>query len=731
LPEQKKRLGKPGHPRQRTGKVAAQLRRSSSYGSMIGTVFLCALFMVWLAPLNRAEATPFAAVVMDARSGQILYATNHDTRLHPASLTKMMTLYVAFEAIQNGEVSLDTRVRVSRRAATEVPSRLGLREGQTIALRYLIRAAALRSGNDAATAIAEAIGGSVEGFAARMNRTAAAIGMTNTRFHNAHGLTASGHLSTARDMTILGRQLYFDFPQYYNIFSRRSEDAGIAQVRNTNSRFLDGYAGADGIKTGFTNAAGYNLTAMAERNGVRIIVTVFGGRSVVHRHQQVVELMNRGFREAPARVATRRPDRPNYSRVPQVASTGSTSTGSASAGSDSRSAGRVIRLQTAPERSIFPARRPLRPDEQPSEQLLAALQNDISAVLAEVINPEPDLPAAPATQEAVALAVATIAAPARSPMPPARPQDEADDAVPAEEDLIVARAVGFSTIDPQEYLELTAGSGEDGPADDTITITQLPDNVSGSVQEGAGDSAGNSDSAGAGDITQAPAVELALSDESATEAATVAAPASEAAIVDAIAQSLLTTPTMPMIPPVEVLLADAIVENGLVVIPGLPPIAFDTTALLATETVPLLAAQAATSADLAGGDAAALIAQGDQAEGPELDGRIILTSSDMAPGMDAPAPLSAQMPEIVTRVSTSGGRVWAVDLGLYPSRFDAERTLLRVALSENGTLGSGVRRVGQRSGRFVAGIHSLTQEQAELACLRLSARAQACDVVHP
>src|SRR5690554_6079990 len=168
----------------------------------MAAVLCCALLMVWLAPHNRAQAAPFAAVVMDARSGEILHATNHDTRLHPASLTKMMTLYVAFEAIQNGEISLDTRVRVSRRAAREVPSRLGLREGQTIALRYLIRAAALRSGNDAATAIAEAIGGSVEGFAARMNRTAAAIGMRNTRFHNAHGLTQSGHMSTARDMTI-------------------------------------------------------------------------------------------------------------------------------------------------------------------------------------------------------------------------------------------------------------------------------------------------------------------------------------------------------------------------------------------------------------------------------------------------------------------------------------------------------------------------------------------------
>jgi len=671
----------------------------------MAAVLCCTLLMVWLAPLNRAQAAPFAAVIMDARTGEILHATNHDTRLHPASLTKMMTLYVTFEAIQNGEISLDTRVRVSRRAATEVPSRLGLREGQTIALRYLIRAAALRSGNDAATAIAEAVGGSVEGFAARMTRTAAAIGMTNTQFRNAHGLTAAGHLSTARDMTILGRQLYFDFPQYYNIFSRRSEDAGIAHVNNTNSRFLNSYAGADGIKTGFTNAAGYNLTAMAERNGVRIVVTVFGGRSVAHRHEQVVQLMNRGFREAPARAAIRRPAPPNYSSAPQVASSSS---------SESRSAGRVIRLQTAPERSIFPARRPLPPSEQPSEQLLASLQNDISAVLAEVANPASESPAAPATDET---RIAT-AAPASSPVPPSRPEDEPTltAAEQADADLIVARAVGFSTIDPQEYLQLTEGSGDTATGDEAITATTLTNNLSETVQEGA---------------IETPEEALAAMEpdpDAETDARTD--PLTEAAIVNAIAESLLSAGGMPVVPPTDELLADVVVENGLVVIPGLPPISVDRNALIHADSPaqPIFVSDAGLQAT-----PAAVRAQDDvdaTPEGPSLDGRIVLTSSDAElPVQTAAAP--PPMPEIVTRVSTSGGRVWAVDLGLYPSRFDAERTLLRVALSENAALGSGVRRVGQRSGRFVAGIHSLTQEQAELACLRLSARAQSCDVVHP
>ncbi|MBU2358805.1 MAG: D-alanyl-D-alanine carboxypeptidase, partial [Alphaproteobacteria bacterium] len=228
---------------------------------------------------------------MDARTGEVIYAQNADTRLHPASLTKMMTLYIAFQAIQRGEITLDTDVTVSRNAASEPPSKLGLKVGQKIKLRYLLRAAAVKSANDAATAIGEAIGGSEEAFATRMNRTAAAMGMTNTTFKNANGLTTEGHLSTARDMSVLGRHVIYDFPQYYNLFSRRTADAGVAQVRHTNRRFLDSYPGADGIKTGFTNAAGFNLVASAQRGQERIIATVFGGTSTAQRNGKIKELM--------------------------------------------------------------------------------------------------------------------------------------------------------------------------------------------------------------------------------------------------------------------------------------------------------------------------------------------------------------------------------------------------------------------------------------------------------
>ncbi|WP_208347441.1 D-alanyl-D-alanine carboxypeptidase family protein [Pseudaestuariivita rosea] len=252
-------------------------------------------------------------MVMDARSGEVLHSRNADTRLHPASLTKMMTLYIAFEAVQRGEITMDTKVLISRKAAAEPPSKIGLKPGQRIELRYLVRAAAIKSANDAATAIGEAISGSEAAFARRMNRTAKALGMTRTTFKNAHGLTEAGHLSTARDMTNLGRRLFYDYPQYYNIFSRRSTDAGIRKVSNTNTRLLDAYEGADGIKTGYTRAAGFNLVASAEKGNERIIATVFGGNSTASRNKRVAELLDMGFNRAPTRVAVRKPTPPVYS----------------------------------------------------------------------------------------------------------------------------------------------------------------------------------------------------------------------------------------------------------------------------------------------------------------------------------------------------------------------------------------------------------------------------------
>ncbi len=265
-----------------------------------GRSLVLALSLILFAPL--VQAAPYAALVMDARTGKVLHSRNADTRLHPASLTKMMTLYVAFEAIERGEISLDSKVKISKRAASKPPSRLGLKSGQKIALRYLIRAAAVKSANDAATAIAEAVSGSEAAFAKRMTATAKAMGMTRTSFRNAHGLTQQGHMSTARDMANLGRRLFFDHRDYYNLFSRMSTNAGLKQVYNTNGRFLNAYRGADGIKTGFTSAAGYNLVGSARRGNERIIASLFGGKSVNWRNKRMAELLDMGFARAPSRA---------------------------------------------------------------------------------------------------------------------------------------------------------------------------------------------------------------------------------------------------------------------------------------------------------------------------------------------------------------------------------------------------------------------------------------------
>ncbi len=286
-----------------------QIRRTVP--ARMGFFLIVLLWLVVFVPV-KSIAAPYAAMVIDARTGEVLHSRNADTRLHPASLTKMMTLYIAFEAVRNGEITLDTPVRITKKAAAEPPSKLGLRAGQTIAFRYLIRAAAVKSANDAATAIGITLSGSEAAFARRMTRTAKAMGMSRTTFKNAHGLTESGHLSTARDMTTLGRHLLYDYPQYYNLFSRQSTHAGIKTVPNTNRRLLAAYKGADGIKTGYTRAAGFNLVASAKRKDERIIATVFGGKSGASRNARVAELLDMGFRRAPSRAPIRKPSRPSY-----------------------------------------------------------------------------------------------------------------------------------------------------------------------------------------------------------------------------------------------------------------------------------------------------------------------------------------------------------------------------------------------------------------------------------
>ncbi|MEO0821960.1 MAG: D-alanyl-D-alanine carboxypeptidase family protein [Pseudomonadota bacterium] len=253
-----------------------------------------------------ALAAPYAGIAVDMRDGRVYYEHDADRRQHPASLTKMMTLYLTFEALQKGQIKLDQRVRVSRHAARQPPSKLHLKAGQRVSIRHLIRATAIKSANDAAMVLAETVGGSQKRFGQMMTAKARALGMMKSTFKNPHGLTQRGHLSTARDMALLARHLYFDFPQYYNVFGKRSDTAAGRRIRTTN-RLLATYRGAEGMKTGYTRAAGYNLVSIAARGNERIVSVVMGGKSTRSRNAQAARLLDLGFRKAPRKVAIVRP----------------------------------------------------------------------------------------------------------------------------------------------------------------------------------------------------------------------------------------------------------------------------------------------------------------------------------------------------------------------------------------------------------------------------------------
>jgi len=670
---------------------------------------LVSIFLV-LAPV-LAAAAPYAALVMDARTGEVLYSTNADTRLHPASLTKMMTLYIAFEAVEKGEISLDTMVTVSARAAGEQPSRLGLRSGQKIALRYLIRAAAVKSANDAATAIAEAIEGSLPAFAARMNRTAKALGMKNTTFKNANGLTESGHLSTARDLTLLGRHLFYDYPEYYNLFSRRTADAGIASVSNTNARFLDSYDGADGIKTGFTNAAGFNLTASAERGNKRIIATIMGGTSTPQRNTKMAELLDLGFTEAPSRVREQAPALPVYVAQPTLPS----AQGSTGA--------KTVRVTGAVQTSPRPTPRP-GPSTPPDAASVAA---------AEPLPAAPTFaqsePAQPETLALVAAPPIARAAATPEPMAPTFAQSE-----PAQPETLALVAAPALIADPAASAAVALAESHVAPSavplPDTPAVSVASDNV---AQPPA--------SPLLLDISPRPArapraapdaapVAVALIEPASASApqgpAPVEAPPPAAPPSGAVADSPVLAEVLNGLPPL--VLADAAQATTATPDPVAPPV---TLVLPASEpaqpeTVQLAAAAAPLPAVPALPEpvAAPMPALLPATPAPMADG-IILTAHS------PPAPAPQAIPEVVTRLSTSGNEGWGVSLGKFATSYNAERALLQTALMEAGTLGDAERKVVNRKAGFDATYVGMSREVAEMACRRLDARQMTCTVIGP
>jgi D-alanyl-D-alanine carboxypeptidase len=251
---------------------------------------------------QSGENTRYAAIVVDAASGEVLFARRADNPRYPASITKVMTLYMTFEALAEGRIALDDMITVSPRAASQPPSKLGLAAGQRISVDDAIRSLAVRSANDIAVAIAEHVGGSEARFAAMSTLRAQELGMTQSRFVNPHGLPDSRQISSARDLAILSRAVMRDYPQYYHYFGQHHWVYNGRQYGNTNGLLHSGN-GYDGIKTGFTNASGYNLAASAVRDGRRIITVVLGGRSSRTRNDHVAELMNTGFEVERRRAA--------------------------------------------------------------------------------------------------------------------------------------------------------------------------------------------------------------------------------------------------------------------------------------------------------------------------------------------------------------------------------------------------------------------------------------------
>ncbi|MEQ7155191.1 serine hydrolase [Brevundimonas aurifodinae] len=254
---------------------------------------------------QSGENTRYAAIVVDAGTGEVLFARHADSRRYPASITKVMTLYLAFEALERGQVSVDDILTVSPLAASQPPSKLGLAAGQTIRLDDAMRATAVRSANDMAVVIAEHIGGSQARFAAMATLKAQELGMTQTRYVNPNGLPDSRQLTSARDLAILARAAMRDYPQYYAYFGQHDWAYEGRGYRNTNGLLHSGN-GYDGIKTGFTNASGYNLAASAVRDGRRLIAIVLGGRSSATRNAHVAELMDTGFEVERRRAAGER-----------------------------------------------------------------------------------------------------------------------------------------------------------------------------------------------------------------------------------------------------------------------------------------------------------------------------------------------------------------------------------------------------------------------------------------
>ncbi len=270
---------------------------------------------------NPADAAPYAAIVVDGNSGAVLHSSNPDARRHPASLTKIMTLYLLFEQLDAGKLKLDSQLKVSEHAASQSPTKLGLRAGSTIAVEDAIKGIVTRSANDAAVVVAEAIAGDEDDFATLMTKKAHALGMARTVYKNASGLPDDDQVTTARDQSTLGRAIQERFPRHYKYFSTRSFSFRGQWISNHN-RLLGRVEGVDGIKTGYIRASGFNLVTSVNRGNRYLVAVVMGGSSAGSRDARVRELIGEHIVHASTKRTTpmvAEADRPEPKAEPKVA----------------------------------------------------------------------------------------------------------------------------------------------------------------------------------------------------------------------------------------------------------------------------------------------------------------------------------------------------------------------------------------------------------------------------
>jgi D-alanyl-D-alanine carboxypeptidase len=257
------------------------------------------MFALGLGAFASVAHAGYAAIVIDPVTGEVLSAVNADEQNYPASLTKMMTLYLTFQALQNGKLKIDQELPVSTWAASRAPTKLDLRAGQTVSVNDCILGMVTKSANDAATVVGESLGGGSEGkFADMMNAQAALLGMSSSHFANANGLPDPDNRSTARDMAKLAMALYKDFPQYTHYFATK-EFVFRGQLIRGHNNLMDRYPGMDGLKTGFTDASGFNLASTAVHDGHRLFAVVLGGRTARARDNLMARLLDDGFDHRP------------------------------------------------------------------------------------------------------------------------------------------------------------------------------------------------------------------------------------------------------------------------------------------------------------------------------------------------------------------------------------------------------------------------------------------------